>query len=89
MLSEYLSAAMRRARYELIENGRYYGAIPVCKGCWAEAANLEACREELKSVLEDWLLLGLQLGHQIPVIEGIDLNRSKTKSRGHAQADKA
>lgn len=31
--------------------------------------------EELRSTLEDWLLLGLQLGHELPVIDGLDLNR--------------
>jgi hypothetical protein len=29
----------------------------------------------LRSTLEDWLWLGLKLGHQLPVIDGIDLNR--------------
>ena len=28
----------------------------------------------LKSVFEDWVLLGLRLGHELPVINGIDLN---------------
>jgi hypothetical protein len=45
---------------------------------WAEGDTLEACREELQSTLEDWLLLGLQLGHKLPVIEGINLNRKGT-----------
>ncbi len=75
---------MRHAKYELMENGHLYGHIPECQGVWAEAANLEQCREELQSTLEDWLLLGLQLGHVLPVIEGLDLNR---KEPLHAQAD--
>lgn len=75
MISEYLSAAMRHAHYELMENGQFYGSIPECQGCWAEGATLEECREELRSTLEDWLLLGLQLGHPLPVIGGLDLNR--------------
>jgi predicted RNase H-like HicB family nuclease len=66
MLTQYIQRAMRQARYELMENGRYFGRIPKCKGAWAEGATLEACREELQSVLEDWLLLGLQLGTGCP-----------------------
>jgi predicted RNase H-like HicB family nuclease len=75
MISAYLAAALRHAHYELMENGRFFASIPQCRGCWAEADNLENCREELQSTLEDWLLLGLQMGHSIPVIDGLDLNR--------------
>jgi predicted RNase H-like HicB family nuclease len=67
-----------------MENGRFFGRIPECRGLWAEATTLEECREELQSTLEDWLLLGLQLGHPLPVIDDIDLNR---KEPAHAEAD--
>lgn len=89
MLSDYISAAMRQAEYELMEDGRYFGWIKSCRGCWAEARTLEACREALQSTLEDWLLLGLQLGHRLPVLDGINLNRSKTRAARHVQTDKA
>ena len=72
MLSEYMEHAMQKARYELIENGRFFATIPRCKGLWAVGKTLEECREELRSTLEDWLLLGLQLGHHLPVIDGIN-----------------
>ena len=62
----------------------FFGGIPPCQGVWAEGQTLEECREELQSTLEDWLLLGLQLGHPLPVIEGIDLNR---KEPSYAEAD--
>ena len=32
-----------------------------------------ACREELQSVLEGWIILGLRLGHTLPVVDGVDL----------------
>jgi predicted RNase H-like HicB family nuclease len=89
MLTDYINAAMRRAKYELMEDGRYYGSIQPCRGCWAEAATLEDCREELQSTLEDWLLLGLQLGHRLPVIDGINLNPSKNRIAAHAETHKA
>ena len=59
---------MRRAHYELTEKGRFFGNIPQCKGLWAEGKTLEECREALQGALEDWLLLGLQLGHTLPVV---------------------
>ena len=80
MLTEYIEHSMRKAHYELMEDGRFFATIPKCKGLWAEGRTLEKCREELRSTLEDWLLLGLQLGHTLPVMDGINLNRTNRKA---------
>ena len=66
---------MRRAKYEILpEDGSYYGSIPSVDGVWANADTLEDCRQELEEVLEDWIVLGLTKGHQLPVIDDIDIN---------------
>jgi len=80
MLTEYIEHSMRKAHYELMEDGRFFATIPKCKGLWDEGRTLEKCREELRSTLEDWLLLGLQLGHNLPVVDGINLNRTNRKT---------
>jgi len=86
MLTAYIQQAMRHAHYEVTETGKIFGAIPCCKGTWAEADSVEECRDELQTVLEDWILLGLHLGHRLPVIDGITLNKSKRAKRAiHAQ----
>jgi predicted RNase H-like HicB family nuclease len=88
VLTEYVKQAMRLAHYELLENGRIFGSVRQCKGVWAEGKTVEECREELQSTLEDWLLLGFQLGHNLPVIGGINLNRTNCRGKAtHAQAD--
>ena len=75
MLTEYIRAAMKRAKYEILEDdGTYYGEIPECRGVWANAATLEACREELQEVLEEWMLFHLNDGLSRPVLDGIDLS---------------
>ena len=74
MITEYIQAAMLEAEYELMENGRYFATIPSCQGCWAEGATIDECKVELPEILESWLLLGLQFGHTLPVLGGIDLN---------------
>ena len=57
MLTEYLSAAMAKAHYELLgDREGYYGEIPGFQGVFAQGDTLEACHEELASTLEDWLL---------------------------------
>jgi predicted RNase H-like HicB family nuclease len=74
MIVEYLREAMRRAKYKILEDGTYYGWIDELPGVWAAAGSLEECREGLESVVEDWLLLGLKLGHDITPLGDIDLN---------------
>jgi predicted RNase H-like HicB family nuclease len=74
MLTEYIQAALRRAKYEVLpEDQTFYANIPGFQGVWANADTLEACREELREVLEDWIVLGLRLGHSLPDIDGISL----------------
>ena len=77
MLTNYIKAAMRRATYRLIGDGTFFGEIPGLDGLWANAETLEACRDELEESLEEWILLGLQLGHSIPAVDGIDLSFKK------------
>ena len=74
MLTTYIQKAMHRANYELLEDGTFYGEIAECSGVYANADTLENCRELLQEVLEGWIILGLQLQHQLPVIEDINLN---------------
>lgn len=77
MLTEYIAAAMRRATYEILSDGTFYGEIPGLQGVYANMQTLEACREELREVLEGWIVLGLRLGHTLPVVEGIELVAEK------------
>lgn len=69
MLTKFLNAAMRHARYEILDDdGTFYGEIPECRGVYANASTLEECRNELAEVLEDWILLGIHEGHALPKI---------------------
>lgn len=74
MLTEYLSAAMHQAHYEFLTDDQlYYGAIQVLPGVYATGTSLEACREELYAVLEDWLLLSIYKNLPIPMVDNISL----------------
>lgn len=75
VLSEYIDQALAQAEYDKLEDGSFSGRIAACPGVIAFSATLRECEDELRSVLEEWLWLGLKLGHQLPVIGGIDLNR--------------
>jgi len=72
ILTEYVDNAMALAVYDKLEDGSFVGRIPSCKGVIAFGATLRECEEELRSTLEDWILVGLKLGHPLPVIAGLE-----------------
>jgi predicted RNase H-like HicB family nuclease len=83
ILSEYIESALDLSEYEKLDDGSYSGCVPDCPGVIAFARSLRDCERDLRSVLEDWLLLGLKMGHYLPVIGGIDLNKDIT----HAEVE--
>ncbi len=70
---------MARGVYDKLEDGSYCGRIPPCKGVIAFGTSLKECEDELRSTLEDWILVAFKLGHPLPVIAGIDLNQEPTR----------
>jgi predicted RNase H-like HicB family nuclease len=69
MLTEYIEEALRRAQYEIInDEDPFYGEIPGFKGVWATGKTLEECRENLKDILEGWILLSVKKGLSLPRI---------------------
>jgi len=71
ILSDYLDRALSQAEYDKLEDGTFFGRIPACKGVVVFAAALRECEDELRSVLEDWVLVGLKLGHDLPIPNGV------------------
>lgn len=70
MLTNYIKAALRHARYEILgDDGSYYGEIPECNGVYANAETLEYCRKELREVLEEWILFRLYHNLSLPIID--------------------
>lgn len=74
VLSDYLHRAMAGAEYDKLGDSSVAGRILACPGVIALSPTLRGSEEELRSTLEDWLLVGLKLGHRLPVLDGIDLN---------------
>jgi predicted RNase H-like HicB family nuclease len=74
-LTDYINSALSRAEYDKLEDGSFVGRVPKCKGVIAFAKSLRDCQDKLRSTLEDWIFVGIKLGHRLPVINGINLNR--------------
>ena len=74
MLLDYINAALRQAKYEILpDDGTFYGEIPGFAGVFSNAADLETCRDELASVLEEWILFRVSRNLPLPVVGGIEI----------------
>ena len=69
MLTEYIEAALSKAKYEIIEDEEpYYGEVPELEGVWATGKTLEECRKNLVEVIDGWIIVRLRKGLPIPPI---------------------
>jgi len=84
MLTEYIEAAMQRAHYELMEDGRFFGAIKMLKGLWADGDTLEECRRNLLDALEDWLFVSIRERLPIPQIGGVSMAANRDLAKVNA-----
>ena len=79
MLTEYVQAALKKAHYKILSSDdSYYGSIPGFEGVWANAKTLEECRNELREVLEDWILISVSHHLPLPIIDSIEIKVKET-----------
>ncbi len=78
MLVKYLQTSLQHAHYEILEEDKsFYGEIPGFQGVYANANSLEDCREQLKEVLEEWVLFRIYKNLILPQIEGVEIKIRK------------
>jgi len=74
VLIEYIEEALKRARYEIIDDEEpYYGAIAELQGVWATGKSLEECRNTLKEVIEGWIIVSIKKGLPIPKLGDFEI----------------
>jgi len=74
MLTTYLKAAMKKTKYEILQDDNtFYGEIPGFDGVYASADTLEACRDEIEEVLEEWILFRVSRNLPLPQVDGMQL----------------
>lgn len=78
MLRFILTGYIDTEGYDKLEDGTFSGPISSCRVVIAFGKTLRQCEDELRSTLEDWVLVGLKLGHPIQVLAGSDLNKEPT-----------
>ncbi len=80
ILSDYIDRAMAQAEYDKLEDNSFAGRIASCKGVLAFGATLKECGDELRSTLEDWILVGLKLSISLWSMTIIALRFAQTKN---------
>ena len=73
LLSRYVEEALKLAEYERDENGVVIARVPGASGFFAQGDTFEEARENLRDVIEGNVLLALQLGLDIPALEGVSI----------------
>ena len=71
MIIEYCQKAIQRVEYKKLDDGSWFAEIPGFQGVWANGDSVEQCRNELFTVLEEWLLLKVRDGDFIPDVAGV------------------
>jgi predicted RNase H-like HicB family nuclease len=66
MIRIYLDAALSRARYTQLEDGSYGAEVRGLRGVIATGSTLETCRKSLEEVVEEWVLIRVSKGLDIP-----------------------
>ena len=64
MFAEYITAALSKANYKILDNGEYIATVSGLQGVWATGRTIEGARTELVEVIEGWIALRLRLGCQ-------------------------
>ena len=71
MFSEYMTAALEKAQYKIIDDEYpYFAEVPELEGVWATGKTIEECRNELIEIIEEWIVARLQRGLSIPMLCG-------------------
>jgi len=73
MIRRYLDEALRRAEYDKLEDGSFVAEVAGLQGVLASADTLEACRDQLAEVVEEWILVRVARGLAIPKLGGIEI----------------
>ena len=80
MILKYIDKALRRAHYTQPDSGVFCATVPGLRGVLATASTLEACRDQLAEVIEEWVLVRVARGLAVPPLGGVTVSVKKTAS---------
>jgi predicted RNase H-like HicB family nuclease len=86
-LARYVEEALKQAEYTRDEDGVIIAKVPEASGFFAQGETFEEARANLREVIEGNVLLSLQLGLEIPSIEGVEIEERAVAALKHGETD--
>ena len=77
MFEEYLKAGMNLAKYEILEDGSFFGFFPEIPRVFEEAETFEECIESLRRNFGFWILSRVANGLHLPILNGVSIPNMK------------
>jgi predicted RNase H-like HicB family nuclease len=77
MIRAYVETALRRARYDKLQDGTFCAEVPRRRGVLATGDTLEECRDQLAEVVEEWVLVRVARGLALPPSGRIEVRVKK------------
>jgi predicted RNase H-like HicB family nuclease len=77
ILVKYCEKALQQAKYKTLEDGTWFSEIDGFEGVWGNGGTVEECRTDLLEALEEWVILKLQDGDPLPVVDGVAIKVSE------------
>lgn len=65
MISRYIDEALHRAAYSVVDGDTFCATVGGLPGVIATGRTLEACRDQLAEVVEEWVLV--RVSRRLPV----------------------
>ncbi|MGK7887056.1 MAG: type II toxin-antitoxin system HicB family antitoxin [Crocosphaera sp.] len=73
LLVDYCEKALKKAKYKQLKDGTWFAEIDGFQGVWGNGLTIEECRQDLLEVLEEWIILKLQDGDTLPIVDNLEL----------------
>lgn len=73
MITKYIAKALERAHYIALEDGSFCATVRGLRGVIGHGRSVEDCRNDLAEVVEEWILIRVARGLDIPRLGGISV----------------
>ena len=73
MITKYIAKALERAQYTELEDGSFSATVSGLRGVLAIGTSVEECRRQLAEVIEEWVLVRVARGLDVPKLGGISI----------------
>ena len=77
MITRYVDGVLRRARYRQVDGAVFCATVSGLRGVIATGPSLEACRDDLAEVVEEWVLVRVARGLRVPALDGVTVSVKK------------